>query len=292
MESKTSFLATIVNYGFSQQADELKRLFSSHFPTLLIDNSSQPSPRTADVILPNHYYVGLWNEAVRQALDRGTTWLILCASDVAIDDIEAFSRCFREASEDQSIGLYTPSLRTDSRTSFGDCYHRGTGGMRQCHVVEGFFFACRVSILKSFYPVDPVKHRYGWGIDVFTAFQALRLGYATVVDDRTVIYHPQSVHEIDEETAFEQSKVICPDPDYQAFRERIWRAQLLFENRDVRNQLQISEARSRQLSVRVEPLQGTPRFSRFGSRFVKRFGQLRDAFGVMFSRSAKDQPHH
>ena len=80
-------LAIVANYGFSTQADHLKRCLEGCIDTILIDNSSPIPPQNADLTLPNSYYTGLWNAAVKQALLSKKEWLLFIASDVKILDI-------------------------------------------------------------------------------------------------------------------------------------------------------------------------------------------------------------
>ena len=197
-------LAVVTNYDFSDEADHLKAGLAPYWETLLIDNSSPIPPRTVDFILPNRHYSGLWNAAIRLALERRKPWLLFVASDVQVPDQERLAACMRAVLKDRSVGIYTPALRPDSRLAFPACYHRGTGRLRECFVCEGFFFLARTDVLTSLCPVDLEANRYGWGMDIMAAYHAYRTGRRVIVDDRVVIYHPSAIHEISIEQASAQ----------------------------------------------------------------------------------------
>jgi len=216
MEDKV--LAVVANYDFSENADRLKECLSSEYKTMLLDNSSPVPPRTADVILPNLRYTGLWNASVRLALEQRKKWLLFVASDIQIPDAGLLARCAKSALDKSSIGIYTAALREDSRLSYTACFLRKTGKMRECYVTEGFFFLARTRILESLYPVPPEKCRFGFGLDLMTAYHAYRSGYKVVVDDRVVIYHPAAIHETPIEQAVAEQRNYT-GPEGSQFRE-------------------------------------------------------------------------
>ena len=201
---ESSVLAVVTNYDFSTNADDLKARLAAHFETLLVDGGSPTAPRTADVVVPNLYYSGLWNEAVRLTLERRKPWLLFVASDVQISDIDLLAACIRDVLRKKSAGIYTPSLRPDSRASYQASICRGTGRMRECFVNEGFFFLARTNILSRVYPIDLQRNRYGWGVDVMACWHAYRTGHQVLVDDRVTIYHPAAIHSIPAEQALQQ----------------------------------------------------------------------------------------
>jgi len=205
-------IAVIANYGFSEHADELKARLSPHVPTLLIDNSSPVPPRSVDYVLPNRYYSGLWNTAVRLALERQQRWLLFIASDVQIPDIGQMVHCLFHASRRSEVGVYTPALRADSRAAYPACFQRNSGGLRECHVCEGFCFLARTEVLERVYPIDLDANRYGWGVDAQTCYEAYRCGYRVFVDDRVNIYHPAAIHEIPiEQARLEQANFLSTE---------------------------------------------------------------------------------
>jgi hypothetical protein len=197
-------LAVVANYEFSENADILKTNLADHYKTLLIDNSSPTPPRMADIILPNHRYTGLWNTAVRLALEHNKEWLLFVASDVQLPDASLFAACVQTVLKNSSIGIYSPALRSDSRLSYSACFQRGTGKLRECYVVEGFFFLARTNILERLYPVTIEECRFGFGIDLMAAYYAYHTGHKVVVDDRVVIYHPGAIHATPNEQAVEE----------------------------------------------------------------------------------------
>jgi hypothetical protein len=200
-------LVCVTNYDFSEQADTLKRRFSRKLPTILIDSSSPVPPTLADVVIPNDYYPGLWNTAVRTAGENRFKWMMFIASDVEIDDVNAVCRRAVEAIQIPRVGVWTPSLRSGSRTDFNACINKDSQSVRECGLIEGFFFLTRVDLLACLYPIEKVN-RYGWGADVALSFYAYADGLGSFVDDRVTIYHPASRadHQIDTDVALRSSR--------------------------------------------------------------------------------------
>ena len=218
--AESSLLVAVTNYGFAESADKLKRFFSKYFRTVLIDSSSPKKPELTDVVIPNRYYSGLWNEAVHQACLGDYSWLLFCASDVSLMTPQHVVNLACEVVNRGEVGVCTPSLRPDSRTSYPQCIQGGTGKLRSCMVVEGFFFIGRVEILRKIYLVDTSRIIYGWGIDAMTAFLATRMGYHVMVDDRSIIHHPESVHPIDRKLAGKQVGRYFDDPEFLLYLKR------------------------------------------------------------------------
>jgi len=199
-------VCVVTNYAFSAEADELKRALSESFETVLIDNSSPLAPKLADEILPNLRYPGLWNAAVRLAQQRNRKWLLFIASDVVVDDVTGLANSVRDAIDDSRVGIYTASLDASSRLAYPACFQKGSGGLRECFVCEGFFFLARLKVLAPIYPIDLDRNKYGWGIDALACYWTYRKGLKVVVDDRVTIHHPAAIHEIPVEMAQQQSR--------------------------------------------------------------------------------------
>lgn len=213
MEGQTKIngvVAIVANYGFSAEADNLKRILGKSFDTVLVDNSSPSPPKSVDITLPNKYYTGLWNAAVEQAILKNKEWLLFIASDVEILDTDAFVSRIDEISRMRGIGLYTPSLSRTSRLAYPVCFRQDSKGLRECFVCEGFLFLIRTKIVSRIYPVDNAINKYGWGLDAYAGYLTYLAGYRAVVDDRVLIHHPAAIHEIPIEDARAQVKIYLP----------------------------------------------------------------------------------
>jgi SAM-dependent methyltransferase len=192
----------ITNYDFSENARLLKDQFSTLFHTVLIDASSPQPPSNTDISIPNSYYPGLWNSAYEYSKEKEFKWLLFIASDVQIEDAQKLSLYIQQVIDREEIGAYSPSLRRDSRTSFGNLINKNTSKLREVGVIEGFFFLARLEILSCIYPIDQ-SNKSGWGVDVKTCKIAYDLNKIVIVDDRIEIYHPSSKleHKINTEAA-------------------------------------------------------------------------------------------
>jgi len=195
----------ITNYDFSDNATDLKNQFSQFFKTILIDSSSPKPPADVDISIPNTYYPGLWNASVNFAIANNFKYLMFVASDLQIRSVKRLCESAREAIDFECIGVYSPSISSNSRVSYPTLINSTTSYIRESGVIEGFFFLARTEILKSIYPISN-ENKYGWVMDVFTCHKCYELDYLTVVDDRIEIFHPapKSEHMIDPQKANEE----------------------------------------------------------------------------------------
>lgn len=203
-------LVAVTNYDFRRNAEVLKATFERHFPTLLIDATSPRPPKTTDITVPNTYYPGLWNEAVKQAIDGNYEWLLFIASDVQLQRAMRLADCITEACATPDLGLWGPAVTRESRCASKVMVWRNTRAMRPCCYVEGFCFMARTSLLQQQYPL-PAWNKSGWGVDVVTALLASRADYKVCVDDRIVVYHPKARvnHQIERDPAHADLRRYC-----------------------------------------------------------------------------------
>jgi len=211
-------LVAICNHNFNENAVKLKRFFAPSFATLILDSGSSTTVEEFDVCMPNVYYAGLWNKAVELAYARNAEWLLMCSSDISITRADGFDQYLREAMNDARIGVYSPSLRPDSRGTFAACRNQSSGGIRFVRNCEGFFFLARTNILQRLYPVDPTLNQMGWGLDTAACTMAEKRGYENAIDDRWEIYHPASIH-VDEAHTREALR------QYVQYEAYLWKAQ-------------------------------------------------------------------
>lgn len=211
----------VTNYDFSDNASKLKNQFSQYFKTVLIDSSSPNPPINVDISIPNTYYPGLWNASVDYAITNNYKYLMFVASDLEIKNVKKLCEYATEAISHKEIGVYSPSVSSKSRTSYPILINGTTSYIRECGVMEGFFFLARTEILKSIYPISP-EFKYGWAMDVLTCHKSYELSYITVVDDRIDIFHPASKteHAIDAQKANEEWPKFIDTAIFQKSQER------------------------------------------------------------------------
>ena len=196
-KDQNTIVVVVCNYDFNDNACKLKEFFAKAFPTILIDASSPSPPKDVDLIIANEGYRGLWNAAAQLTLEHGHEWLFFIASDVELIHADLMIEAMRNASRDDKLAMWTPSISVDSRHSYKSCTHRSTSLQRICGVPEGFCFMIRSAVLRDQYPV-PSSNQYGYKIDMASAVMARTFGNV-VVDDRVLIFHPAArpEHRID-----------------------------------------------------------------------------------------------
>jgi hypothetical protein len=202
-------LVCITSFDYIDNADYLKKEFSSFYKTINIhSDNSKNHPKYADIIIPNQYYTGLWNESVRLAIFQEYKWILFIASDIKIlsPDTKTICNYIQNIIQDNTIGIYTFSVDKKSRCTFKDLVNFNTNHVRNTSFVEGFCFLCKTLILKDMYPTPIEKNIYGWGLDIIMCKISLEKKLRVVVDDRITIHHPKSKFNIDTKLAKEQSK--------------------------------------------------------------------------------------
>lgn len=184
-------LVSVVNHENTSNALSLARRFRERSETMLIDGGSaltEEQMSLFDVVLPNVYYSGLFNETLRLAAVRtDIDVLLFVCSDVLVEEPAHLVDRMVHVFSDASIGVYTPSCVGNCHAF---CRRRGTAGIREIPFVDGFIFGIRTSVLNRFHPVDLEENMLGWGIDVYTGYLAASMGLRTVADDSVSVDHP------------------------------------------------------------------------------------------------------
>jgi hypothetical protein len=183
-------LAVVVNHGHNAHALALRDRLTTVVDAVAIDSGSQLTHvehDAFDVCLPNVYYSGLLNEAVRQVQARGHDSLLLVASDVRVEQVETLVTHARSALARPDIGVYGPCCAGAGQRHM---WPRRTARLREVPFLEGFCFAARADLLSRLCPVDLERNRLGWGLDVHLGYLALRSGLRCVVDDQVEVMHP------------------------------------------------------------------------------------------------------
>lgn len=202
---KPKILISITNFDMSDEADRMKLGFleatRGTCDVVLIDASSKKRPSSADEVIPNDFYTGLWNKSASIAIEGGYDSLFFIASDVQVDDYRKIIECISLASSDSNIGVCTPSLKHGSRCAYDQCLRREQSGRRECDWIEGFCFLAKTQVLRKIFPV--VDNKYGWQIDRATCAVARNMGFKVVVDDGAEIFHPHSNKRINRKEALD-----------------------------------------------------------------------------------------
>jgi hypothetical protein len=107
----------------------------------VIDAQSPNKPNLADIVIENTYYPGLWNASVEFALRHKFKWLMFVASDLEISNVKLLCERASVAIKNENVGIYTASLSKKSRCSLVNLFRRPSASIRECGLVEDFFFS-------------------------------------------------------------------------------------------------------------------------------------------------------
>jgi hypothetical protein len=182
-------LVAVGNHEHTEAALRLKQSFAAHAPALAIDSGSRLSAAQArgfDQVLPNVYYGGLLNAAVRAAQDARANHLLFLCSDVSVAAPEALVNAARQALSRPDIGVYAPHCETSGHRQMRK---RAEAGLHRAFFVEGFCFAARLELLTAMCPVNLELNGLGWGLDIMLGYEAFKRGMACAVDDALGVQH-------------------------------------------------------------------------------------------------------
>jgi hypothetical protein len=178
-------LVCITNHNDNDNAKKLKKEFSEHIDTIIIDSGSNEKLDEFDLNFDNLYYSGLYNESVNQCLIRNKEYLYFIASDVFIEQVSSIVEIIKNLNSD--IYLWAPSSKGQSHQH---CKNRNTNSYRNVAYLEGFTFLVNIKVCEKFYPIDRNSNFYGYGIDILLGYYTINeFKKLCVVDDRVEVYH-------------------------------------------------------------------------------------------------------
>jgi len=178
-------LVCITNHNDNDNAKKLKKEFSEHIDTIIIDSGSNEKLDEFDLNFDNLYYSGLYNESVNQCLIRNKEYLYFIASDVFIEQVSSIVEIIKNLNSD--IYLWAPSSKGQSHQH---CKNRNTNSYRNVAYLEGFTFLANIKVCEKFYPIDRNSNFYGYGIDILLGYYTINeFKKLCVVDDRVEVYH-------------------------------------------------------------------------------------------------------
>ena len=183
-------LVAIINHECTANAIALKKAFSLHETTVLIDSGSRISEKNRphfDVLLPNVYYAGLLNHTYNIMVQTDQRWLLLICSDVTIADVDNFVNILRQSITRFHFGIIAPAIARKS-------HHRQMvvqpgQAPREVPFVDGYCLAIRREILDRLCPIDTSINQIGWGIETHLGLIAKQLGLRAVVHDAILVEH-------------------------------------------------------------------------------------------------------
>lgn len=180
-------LVCITNHNDNENALKLKKMFSKHFETIIIDSKSDEVLNEFDIKLENVYYTGLFNESVNQCKIRNKKYLYFIASDVSYDNVD-FDKLINIISNlNEDIYLWNPSSEGQSHYH---CKNFKTDGMRDVPYLEGFNFLVNMKCCDFVYPVNMTENKFGYGIDLLLGFNCIKnLKKKCIIDDRILVHH-------------------------------------------------------------------------------------------------------
>lgn len=190
--NNTDILFAILNYKETVNTERLYNIISPHFPCRVFDADSGERPDAFNgdtVYLPNIYFGGLLNEAIRLAIEGRYTYLFFICSDVMIDESQFLKMKHILLNEDfGDVAIYCPAHALESYTFVRWAYVQPTNKKRKVPCVEAMLSMWHKDIFERITPCN--ENKYGWGIDIVAAFFSKQKKKNIYIDDRVQIFHP------------------------------------------------------------------------------------------------------
>lgn len=189
----SNILFCIFNYHEAKNAEFIYSELCHSFDCHIIDADSGERPNSFDgatIYLPNVYYGGMMQCAIKMAEEGNYPYLFFICSDVQIthESLEQLTHILLTESF-EGVGVYCPCHTDDSYTWASSSYARKIGGRRKVAFAEGMLGMYSKEVYKQLTPFDLNPH--GWGIDIVACFYARHWGQSCEVDDRVLITHPK-----------------------------------------------------------------------------------------------------
>ncbi len=192
----TKIQVFVFNYGlFGQAMSLLERFLATGADARLLNcASAKDPPFTAServVALPNVYYSGQWNEALR-LLDGGAMFLI--SSDVSVRCPARLLRRmqrFYDRFGDQA-GIYAPNVWWTPWTYDPALLPDLGGGLKKVVATDSMAWCVAASVARAVGPVDLNVNKIGWGIEVLAALRCEEQRRLVARDYAIKLAHPRS----------------------------------------------------------------------------------------------------
>jgi len=163
----------------------LREKLSEAFAVTLFDSGSEKCPpKNPDVVFPNLYWTGCWNQAIHCFPDCDALWVI--GGDVSL--VEP-AHVYRESIESaMPFGCWSPAIKGRCRPLMSVDHVMG----RPWSVwhLEGVAMAVSRQLINV---IDrlPSINKFGWGLDIWLCWRSWTAQMRNVLDGRVTLVHPE-----------------------------------------------------------------------------------------------------
>lgn len=183
----------IFNYGHFKEALNLWGIFTKlNYDTYLLNcyNANDPPfvPTDKVISLPNVYYSGQWNEALKR-FTASVGFFI--NSDVKIPNPAQLMRNMEKFYEKQA-GIYAPNVYWTPWTYNPDLLPDLENGLKLVPATDSVLWAVSSSIAHKVGPIDLKLNNLGWGIEILAAYYCFLENKYVVRDYSIKCSHPHS----------------------------------------------------------------------------------------------------
>lgn len=185
----------VFNYAHFPEAMSLYRAFAAEgIETYLLNCAAANDPpfeETETIIkLPNIYYSGQWNEALKRF--NGDVLFVTNADVKVVNPGRILHRMklFYEKFGAKA-GLYAPNHYWTPWTYNPALLNEIAPGLKQVPATDSTIWSLHASIVNKVGPIDLEVNKLGWGIEIIAAYYCFLEGKYVVRDYSVKCYHPQ-----------------------------------------------------------------------------------------------------
>mgnify|MGYP006282510871 CR=1 FL=1 len=187
--SKLNVKAVVLHHNTPETADALFEKLSDAFDVELVDSGSSPdkTPVNMTVSLPNVYWEGVWEEAMRRWGHYDVLWVIggdvsLCAE--AAEYRDAIERAY-------PFGCWSPAVNGRAHPFMQAS--EGDGTLARVVNVEGMAMAVSGELARAVGRRFEVSTKVGFGQDFWLCAKARGEGMPNYVDGTVEVFHPHPI---------------------------------------------------------------------------------------------------
>jgi len=183
------FEAVIFNWvGHEQRAAALEQQLGALCPVRVVNSESAAEGRHPqwDHVGEDAYFAAQWQRAV-EGFDADVMFHV--QADVTSPDFAPILDRCREAMARHRCGVYAPNVDYTSWVYDRRRLQRVDADLYEVPQTDCTCWAISRTVLQHAHPVDPVRNKFGWGIDFLVISAARSLQLRTVRDYRYTVDH-------------------------------------------------------------------------------------------------------
>ena len=182
--------AVVMSHNQPASTDELHGRLSRCFDVTVFDSGSDEgrSPTCPSERLPNLYWTGCWNEAMRRyGAECDFLWVL--GGDVELLNEPEEYAYYLGATRAYNVACWSPAVRGKARPFMKA--DAAAGKVHSVYHLEGQALALSAAMMRAIGCALPSGSRLGWGVDVWLSWKGWTSGMRNILEGRVALGHPE-----------------------------------------------------------------------------------------------------